>query len=144
MSDSNKNTSFIDNNDEIGGSYNVCLGVNSNDFNITQLEKLTAVGYNALNGSQLGNNIAVGSRSMEKNVYGQFNTAVGVDSLNELINKIDVSTDCESKPVFNEEKVIILDQQATIDNFDIHVIDPPFPDLNLNDDFLLNDIEILE
>jgi len=50
----------------------------------------------------------------------------------------------ETKPVFNEERVNILDQPATIDNLDIHVIDPPFPDLNLNDDFLLNDIEILE
>jgi len=38
-------------------------------------------------------------------------------------------------------KLNIQDNDISLDNFDVHVLDPP--DLNLNSDFLLNDIEVL-
>ena len=57
----------------------------------------------------------------------------------DLFWKKSYDSDDESAPV----KLSIFDQSATLDQLDIHDIDPPFPELNFSDDLLLNDVEIL-
>jgi len=62
------------------------------------------------------------------------------DEISEFRNaqrRIDNESDDEAENV----RLRIQDQQANLDNFDVHVLDQP--EMNLNDDFLLNDIEIL-
>jgi hypothetical protein len=62
------------------------------------------------------------------------------DEISEFRNaqrRMDYESDDEAENV----RLQIQDQQANLDNFDVHVLDQP--EVNLNDDFLLNDIEIL-
>jgi hypothetical protein len=58
-----------------------------------------------------------------------------VDSYNEPSYDSDNDSD-------NNIKLQIQDQPVNLDNLDIHVLD--HPEMNLNDDFLLNEIEVLE
>jgi hypothetical protein len=47
----------------------------------------------------------------------------------------------ESEDEAESVRLRIQDQNVNLDNFDVHVLDQP--EMNLNDDFLLNDIEVL-
>jgi hypothetical protein len=47
----------------------------------------------------------------------------------------------ESEDEVESVRLRIQDQNVNLDNFDVHVLDQP--EMNLNDDFLLNDIEVL-
>jgi len=70
--------------------------------------------------------------------------------INENSNRITFNNvDSYNEPNYDSDndsdmniKLQIQDQPVNLDNFDIHVLDQP--EMNLNDDFLLNEIEVLE
>ena len=88
---------------------------------------------------ELSNEHAISSTE-EVVSQNNFSNLVDVDNLTPIMKKNPYDSDDESGHV----KLSIFDQQASLDNLDIHDIDPPpFPELNLNDDLLLDDVEIL-
>jgi len=135
------------------GSGNVNKSLESNGLELNGLE------LNGLesNGLELNNNNEIDfpdlSEDNGKITFSNMNSVRDSDNNDEFVNasnpishfnsdeNINYNSDDDSDSGFGNIKLNILEQPVNLENFDVHVLDQP--ELSLNDNLLLDDIEIL-